>query len=355
MTTKLNRFNSCFDDTYLMFPRPGVLFRSNANILDEAHAFVKSHNLTPEQHAVIMERWRQEKFTSLTVEIDYERESTNLTDRFNLLKVTEFCDSILDAVNINTLTDLAELTAHPEFLQLLDKINYDHLPENYATLGIDKPEGYRKTGIGISRIKGVERAIDPRLTEYLRKHKPEDLVIQQRLIQQRKTEDQLSEEERAFLSRYFTFFPSPEKIPSLMDTFLKKFRDSVARNEDPIKIAAFVHQSIVKIHPYPEGNGRLARFMMNLVLILGAGIEPIGFSSNEAYTKAVSQNLPLELGVGDEAFETFLQAQIRIRKTAKEMTPVFTKLFAMIEKSFKNKEPAQAIVSRVYEHLKAAQ
>ena len=58
----------------------------------------------------------------------------------------------------------------------------------------------------------------------------------------------------------------PEQIPALMDKFLAWYR----RNETelhPLELAALAHQKFVFIHPFVDGNGRVARLLMNLVLL----------------------------------------------------------------------------------------
>ncbi len=60
--------------------------------------------------------------------------------------------------------------------------------------------------------------------------------------------------------------PTPSQIPSLMDEFLRWYQ----RNEEilhPVELAALVHQKFVFIHPFIDGNGRVGRLLMNLVLL----------------------------------------------------------------------------------------
>ena len=58
----------------------------------------------------------------------------------------------------------------------------------------------------------------------------------------------------------------PEQIPMLVDELLAWYR----RHElllHPLELAALVHQKFVFIHPFVDGNGRVARLLMNLVLL----------------------------------------------------------------------------------------
>ncbi len=60
--------------------------------------------------------------------------------------------------------------------------------------------------------------------------------------------------------------PAPDQIPGLM----KDFVDRITRNRSvrhPVEFAAEVHQELVTIHPFIDGNGRAARLLMNLALL----------------------------------------------------------------------------------------
>ncbi len=60
--------------------------------------------------------------------------------------------------------------------------------------------------------------------------------------------------------------PQPIKVPYLMNGFIQWL--STQRKVNPIKVAADAHYKLVSIHPYIDGNGRTARLLMNLILII---------------------------------------------------------------------------------------
>jgi Fic family protein len=59
--------------------------------------------------------------------------------------------------------------------------------------------------------------------------------------------------------------PKPEKVQQLMHEFINKY---VAQaNEHPVIAAITAHKDFVYIHPFIDGNGRVARLLMNLILL----------------------------------------------------------------------------------------
>jgi len=60
--------------------------------------------------------------------------------------------------------------------------------------------------------------------------------------------------------------PEWMKIPGLMAEFMEWYK--VARKKlHPFELASLVHLKFVKIHPFRDGNGRMARLLMNFVLL----------------------------------------------------------------------------------------
>jgi Fic family protein len=61
-------------------------------------------------------------------------------------------------------------------------------------------------------------------------------------------------------------FPLPKELPRLMD----ELEEWITDNRDkmhPIEFAAMLHLKFVTIHPFVDGNGRVARLLMNTSLI----------------------------------------------------------------------------------------
>ncbi len=61
-------------------------------------------------------------------------------------------------------------------------------------------------------------------------------------------------------------FPKPEEIKGLMDSFINDM-NALIRQVHPVILSAKIHQGLVFIHPFIDGNGRTARLLMNLTLL----------------------------------------------------------------------------------------
>lgn len=60
--------------------------------------------------------------------------------------------------------------------------------------------------------------------------------------------------------------PDYDKVPELMNDLVDWAKD--AKNElHPVEFAAEFHRRFVYIHPFPDGNGRVARLSMNMLLL----------------------------------------------------------------------------------------
>lgn len=62
-----------------------------------------------------------------------------------------------------------------------------------------------------------------------------------------------------------TSLPNPLKVPELMEEFITWLQSD--NSDHPVKIAIEAHFKLVSIHPFVDGNGRIARLLMNLLLM----------------------------------------------------------------------------------------
>lgn len=59
--------------------------------------------------------------------------------------------------------------------------------------------------------------------------------------------------------------PPPAELNALLADFIKWYNKSKSKL-NPVELAALVHLKFVTIHPFTDGNGRISRLLMNLVL-----------------------------------------------------------------------------------------
>jgi len=62
--------------------------------------------------------------------------------------------------------------------------------------------------------------------------------------------------------------PAPDMIPELMKSFIAGIPEDKAKLH-PVECATIIHKDLVTIHPFIDGNGRVARLLMNLALLQG--------------------------------------------------------------------------------------
>ena len=100
--------------------------------------------------------------------------------------------------------------------------------------------------------------------------------------------------------------PNPRKVPVLMATFIAWLAD--AGRLHPAALACEAHYRLVSIHPFVDGNGRTARLLMNLILLMH-GYPPaiIQVTERLAYLNALET---AQLGGPKDSFEQLIAAAI---------------------------------------------
>ena len=61
--------------------------------------------------------------------------------------------------------------------------------------------------------------------------------------------------------------PQPYLIEKQMEDFMIRFAGMEAEYVHPVLVAAYLHDELVRIHPFIDGNGRTSRLLMNLYLL----------------------------------------------------------------------------------------
>lgn len=65
-----------------------------------------------------------------------------------------------------------------------------------------------------------------------------------------------------------TYMPTqPYLIEKQMEDFMLRFKQMEEEKVHPVLIAAYLHDELVRIHPFIDGNGRTSRLLMNLYLL----------------------------------------------------------------------------------------
>jgi len=72
----------------------------------------------------------------------------------------------------------------------------------------------------------------------------------------------------------------PEQVETEIETLLSLYENAQAEKINPVIIAAWFHHAFTTIHPFQDGNGRMARLLASLVLIKN-GLFPLTVRRNE--------------------------------------------------------------------------
>ena len=96
--------------------------------------------------------------------------------------------------------------------------------------------------------------------------------------------------------------PNARKVPDLMDEFQGWLTSSTGLH--PVEFAGEAHYRLVTIHPFVDGNGRTARLLMNLLLIM-QGYPPAIIRKRDrlAYINALEE---AQLGGSKKAYEKII-------------------------------------------------
>ena len=82
--------------------------------------------------------------------------------------------------------------------------------------------------------------------------------------------------------------PSYKLLDDLMNKYIENVNDKYKNIEELVKNIAVKHIEFEKIHPFPNGNGRTGRIILNQSLI-NNGLLPISILKNSKYKKAFIQ------------------------------------------------------------------
>ena len=93
--------------------------------------------------------------------------------------------------------------------------------------------------------------------------------------------------------------PQPYLIEKQMEDFMIRFKQMEEEKVHPVLVAAYLHDELVRIHPFIDGNGRTSRLLMNLyllrngyVIITLKGSNDVKVSYYMALEKSHTEHLP---------------------------------------------------------------
>ncbi len=79
----------------------------------------------------------------------------------------------------------------------------------------------------------------------------------------------------------------PEEVPGLMKEWLSE-AELLRKELHPVVFTALVHKEFVCIHPFIDGNGRVGRLLMNLILLQeGYGVAVIAVEGRSEYIRCL--------------------------------------------------------------------
>ena len=107
--------------------------------------------------------------------------------------------------------------------------------------------------------------------------------------------------------------PQPYLIEKQMEDFMLRFREMEEEKIHPVLVADYLHDELVRIHPFIDGNGRTSRLLMNLYLLRNGYVIITLKGNNDAkinYYKA------LEKSHTEHLMEDFQQLVVEAEITA---------------------------------------
>lgn len=145
----------------------------------------------------------------------------------------------------------------------------------------------------------------------------------------------------------------PLQVESEMDKLLEWF--STYSDEDPVIVGAWLHHRFAQIHPYQDGNGRVARVLLAFVL-LRAGLLPVAIDRDlrTEYLEALEAADSSNLGKLSSLFARLERAAILQALSVETQTQVVSAphytaavIESLAEKLFRRRQAKQEELRRV--------
>ncbi len=105
------------------------------------------------------------------------------------------------------------------------------------------------------------------------------------------------------------YYP-PEHVEAEMDNLVLLSNEAVADGVHPIINAAWLHHAFTTIHPFQDGNGRVARLLSSLILVKN-GFFPFTVLREEAKVKYIDALEEADSGRAQKLVDYFIEVQRR--------------------------------------------
>lgn len=121
---------------------------------------------------------------------------------------------------------------------------------------------------------------------------------------------------KAYITGSKYSLPSPGEVPELMRGFIIQLSD-MKEKMHPVEFSAIAHKKFVFIHPFIDGNGRVARLLMNILLLQdGYNIALISPAVRPEYIQSLEKARK-----DDRAFIEFIARMVK--ETQKDYLRIF--------------------------------
>lgn len=123
----------------------------------------------------------------------------------------------------------------------------------------------------------------------------------------------------------------PDQVASEMDNLVKIYNELEFNNVHPLIIAAWFHHAFTTIHPYQDGNGRVARLVTSLIFIKN-GYFPFTVLREEAKAKYINALEEADRGEPQNLVTYFAEVQKRNIQKALNLKEVTSKSLEEVQK-----------------------
>jgi fido (protein-threonine AMPylation protein) len=132
------------------------------------------------------------------------------------------------------------------------------------------------------------------------------------------------------------FYCPPEHVASEMDNLVKIYGELCVEKVHPLIISAWFHYVFTTIHPFQDGNGRVARLLSSLILIQ-QGLFPLTVLREESKAKYIDALAAADGGIVQPLVSYFAEVQRRNIEKALNLREVDASSLEEVAKAFSRK------------------